>query len=477
MEDKFFDKARESGLFSPGDRILVAFSGGADSAALLHLLVKTAAKLEITLAACHVHHGIRGEEAKRDARFAAGVCDKLRVPFYLRRVDVPAYAAKCGRGIEESARILRYQSLEEVAALDQADKIATAHTQNDQVETMLFHLIRGSGLAGLSGMAPVRGRLVRPLLWCTRAEIEAYCREERIAYIEDSTNADIRYSRNRIRQRIVPAMTQINPAFVQNAARLMALASEENAYLERLAAAQCDSLICRNKAEGMDGAAGYDVGGLRALDPVLRRRVLIQLVRKHTGLTADRAMIERCERLVAVGQTSSRSDLAGGYEGYLAYGRLYFRLKPTPAAPAAGPLHGPIPLHMGDNALWHGKKVRLHLINRQEYEKIHRKFIKNVLSYDKIKGILSARSRVSGDVAAFFTRRGRKKLKKWLIDEKIPQSCRDDLAILCDEDGIVWVEGFGSVLRAAPTGSGQLIWIEIEGDGQHASGRGEDFTQ
>ena len=261
MEQKVLQYLRENDLLRGGDDVTVALSGGADSAALLWCLRKLAPALGIRLRAAHFHHGLRGPEADRDAEFCRELCARWEIPFLLGRGDAAAEAAKTGRSLEEAARVLRYAFLEQNAP----GLIATAHNADDNVETLLMHLLRGTGPRGLGGIPPRRGRVIRPLLSCTRAEILALLDREGLPHVEDSSNAGDDCLRNRLRHRVIPLLRRENPKLAGTVGRTAALVRAEDACLSRLAA---------EAAEGCRAGEGWSVSGLLALDPVLRSRIL-----------------------------------------------------------------------------------------------------------------------------------------------------------------------------------------------------------
>ena len=215
-----------------GARVLCAVSGGADSMCLLALLLQTGA---YELAAAHFEHGIRGEESLRDCAFVESYCRDRGVPCFVGRADVPALAAKSGLGLEEAARKLRYAFLERTAEEEGYDFIATAHSADDNAETVLFHLARGTGPAGLCGIPARRGKIIRPLLALTRAEIEEALAASGTPHVEDSTNQDESYSRNRIRRAVMPVLKELNPAFPEAVARMSRLLRRDEECLDALA--------------------------------------------------------------------------------------------------------------------------------------------------------------------------------------------------------------------------------------------------
>ena len=199
------------GMLPDGAAVLIALSGGADSMALLHAMRALAPAHGWRLAAAHLNHGLRGDEAERDEAFVQSWCARWNVPLHVKRADVAAEAAARGEGVEEAGRRIRYAFFEELCASHGYDRIATAHTASDNVETLLLHLARGSGVRGLGGIRPVLGRRIRPLLGVSREAIESYCRENDVPFVTDSTNFDTAYCRNLLRHEAVPALRRVNP--------------------------------------------------------------------------------------------------------------------------------------------------------------------------------------------------------------------------------------------------------------------------
>ncbi|MBD9243875.1 MAG: tRNA lysidine(34) synthetase TilS, partial [Clostridiales bacterium] len=233
---------------TPGARVLCAVSGGVDSMYLLYRMTELAAQRGFTVGCAHFNHGLRGAESDRDEAFVRTQCAHLGVPFYAGRGDV---ASVRGMGTEGAARQLRYAFLTDCAAAHGYDWIATAHTADDNAETLLLNLARGCGLRGLTGIPPQRGKLLRPMLDTTRAEAEAYLAAHGIAHVEDSTNASDAYARNRVRHHAVPALESVNAAFMQHAADTAALLREDERFLSGLAA---EFLAGQTPAQGIPTA-------------------------------------------------------------------------------------------------------------------------------------------------------------------------------------------------------------------------------
>ena len=249
-------------LIRPGDGVVVGLSGGPDSVFLLYALHTLQPRMDFTLRAVHVHHGIRGAEADRDEAFSEKLCAKLDIPFQAVHVAAPAYAARHGLSLEEAARILRYEALE--AARQQLGQtraawIAVAHHLDDQAETVLHNLVRGAGLRGLAGMENRRNHVIRPLLSIKREDILKWLKQYDIPYVTDSTNADPHYTRNRIRSTVLPELREINPEASAHIAHSAALLREADAYFHALALQYVDAhamlTVAPDSANAVDRSA------------------------------------------------------------------------------------------------------------------------------------------------------------------------------------------------------------------------------
>lgn len=444
MRDEVLRFCRENHLFSPGDRVTVALSGGADSMALLTVLCQLRDGLGITVCAAHYNHGLRPEEAQRDEDFVRDWCRTQNIPLSVGRGNVAGRAAQTGESTEEAARKLRYAFLLQAA---RGGKLATAHTADDNAETLLLHLLRGTGLRGLCGIPPRRETIVRPLLSVTRAQIETFLDENRIPHVEDSTNGEDHCVRNRLRHEVMPLLRRENPSFSRTLARTCGLLRQEEAYLSALAA--------QAEAQCVLPQGGYDCRALGALEPVLRRRVLLSALRRQGLEDPDAACISRLERLIFSHNPSGTVDLTGGRRARRSYDALL--LEPVAETPSFAP-------------------VRLCLPGRTELPELGLTvtgfFTKNSVFFQKTtttfyikcdmitETLWMARPRQPGD--RLRRRNGSRSVKRLMIDRKIPAHLRGRLPVItCDgRVAAVWGLGVDEDFRPLPGESALALTIE-----------------
>ena len=436
---------RREQLFAPGDRVLCAVSGGADSTAMLWCLHSLQAELGITLCAAHFHHGLRGAEADRDEAFVRALCAGLNIPLTVGRADVAAYAAEAGLSAETAAREKRYEFL---AALPH-DKLATAHTADDTVETVLLHLLRGSGLRGLCGIPPRRGTLVRPLLCVTHEQAIAYLQENGHSWVEDSTNSLPDCRRNRLRQRVIPLLRQEAPALSAQVLSTTALLREEDAFLDGLAAQVLQS------AEAVPNI--WRIAPLNDAPPVLRRRALRLLTARFLPQDVSQRHIAALEALLTSPAPSAQIALPGGWIARRSYDTISMvREMQCQFAPTVLTVPGVTGL----------PSIGLKIFCKTEeiYKKSTNTPFHFAVKYGMItQSILQARPRRTGD--ALTLRSGHtRSLKKLLIDRKVPRPERDRMAVIAAGDVLLGVSGVG-VNHACAAEEGQpalLICIEKE---------------
>ncbi len=268
--------------------ITVALSGGADSVALLYSLYMLKNELKFSLSACHVNHNLRGEESDRDEMFVRRLCRMLDIPIYVKNIRVTDYVTK-HKSVELCAREIRYGFF---SSLYGKRYIATAHTASDNTETVLINMTRGTALSGVSGIPHRRGNIIRPIIECTREEIENFCTSNSLAYVTDSTNLSDDYTRNKLRHSVIPVLKQINPSVENAFTRLSELCSEDDSYLDSVAAAE-------KKRSENDGK--YDVKSLSRLAPCILRRI-VTMIFTENEIPVNLFAVESCMQIICNGQ-------------------------------------------------------------------------------------------------------------------------------------------------------------------------------
>ncbi|MBE6611850.1 MAG: tRNA lysidine(34) synthetase TilS [Ruminococcaceae bacterium] len=423
--------------------ILVGYSGGADSSALLRLLWEYCSKRGIYLCAVHVHHGIRGTEADRDAAFCKAQCEHLSVDFFCEYADVPTLAKESGRGIEETARDCRYAAFAKIAAADaRISHIATAHNADDQAETVLLHLIRGCGIDGLCGIPTERTldgvTVIRPLIGVSKCDIVGYCAENRIEYILDSTNSDTAYARNFVRHELLPGILHLNPSALTAISRMTAALSEDSEYLASEAAA----FFAENVRENAIDAAVL----AHAPRPIAARTVAM-LFAQLSEKMPERVHIDAVLALASAENGASVS-LPDGITATKHNGTLRLS-RETTASPFCYPLKPGINrFSEPDFAVYLTKRGASGADFKKDNEylkNIYKLSIHTSVNSAKIKGELFVRSRMDGDAYRYggMTRR----IKKLCNDRGLSAVMRAHLPMICDGDGILWVPGFGTADR------------------------------
>ncbi len=401
-----FCKANE--LLSKGDRVVCAVSGGADSMALLWAMYLLKDTYDLKLSAAHFDHGLRGEESAGDAAFVEQFCKDYGIAFFMGKGSV----CSGPKGLEAAARDARYAFLQTLPG-----KIATAHTADDNAETVLMHLVRGTGLKGLGGIAPSRDRLIRPMLGITRQEVLDFLEQYSIPYRDDSSNATDDFLRNRLRHHVLPLLKAENPAFAENTSAMAMRLRLDDAFLEQQIS-HTDS-----------------VTRLRQLEPALLSRALTDFLEENGVPEPSSAHIQMVQSIVFSDNPSAAADLPGGVRIAREYDRL-IRLETKPAI-LQQILNCPGQVVFGD--------VQISCAFTQEkYFQFDRFTVQPV-------GTVVVRSRQAGDTMRLSG--GSKKLKELFVDRKIPAALRDRIPVVADDLGILGVYGFGANLdRIASNG-------------------------
>ncbi|MBE6728515.1 MAG: tRNA lysidine(34) synthetase TilS [Ruminococcaceae bacterium] len=413
---KVLNTISSNSLLGEYKHIIVACSGGADSVALLHSLIELRDELNITVSAAHFNHLIRGAEAERDEEFVRELCRKYDITFFSGSGDVPAFAKQNAMSMELAARKLRYEFLN---GLCEDALIATAHTASDNLETVLFNLVRGTGLDGLCGIPLKRGRFIRPLIDCTREEIEDYCKENGLVFVTDSSNLSDEYTRNRIRHLIVPKLKEINPAVEAAVGRCCKNLREERQSQLCVAERYFETAL----KNGMLSLEGFD-----ELSCAVAKRVL----RMYCDTCSLDAEALHLERLYGICKNGGKCSMPNNLSAVCKDGVLSFETQEK---------------EKDVEFLTEITQENVDFSNCSQ--KIHNLLLNNSVDCDKIIGKPYFRTRLPGDTFKLRKGSGTKTLKKLFNEFKIPICERKNLPLLCDEKGIIWIYRIGAAGRVS----------------------------
>lgn len=438
----------EHNLITPGQSVLVALSGGPDSVALLHLLVSFRDEWKLRLGAVHVNHRIRKREATRDEKFCEELCERLQIDLTIATEDIPARAKRLKKGVEETGREFRYEFFEFLAEEDDYDTVALGHHQNDQVETILFRLLRGTGRTGLMGMPVRRGPFVRPLLDISKEAILEYLDGHGLDFCVDSSNSNIDYRRNYIRQKLLPLIRkEINPSVDRALLSLEQLLSDEESYFERQTARIGKRLVTCTPGGKIELARR----GYSRYDNALRRRVLRHILADFAGGTLpDRDSIERLDDFCL--KPGKRISLSNGIDATALPDRIVLHRRE--AEPFEHGLEIDVATRIGYPALQivarAVAKGRAGAVKSQDRHRIQ-------VDFDKVEPPLTVRSIEPGDRFRPLGLKGVKKVGNFLTDRKVPKVYRDEIPVVCDRKGIIWLVGFEIAERVKRTSSTKKV--------------------
>ena len=424
------------GMLSGIKSVAVGVSGGADSMCLIDILSRIKDEYGITLKAVHINHNIRGAEALSDAEHVKTYCKKNGVEFLLFNVDVPSLSKKLGISEEECGRKVRYDCFAKAGC----DAVATAHTMSDSVETVIFNLARGTGSKGLTGIPATRKpNIIRPLIDCTRAEIEKYCKDNYIAFVTDSTNLTDDYKRNYIRHNIVPALSEINASAVNAVAKSAEILSEESDFIQN-----CAYDLLREAA----GEDGYLIRAFLSAHSAVRKRALRILLGERMSKTVEYKHVILSEEVIM--GIRGKAELSENI--FVSVQNDKFLVCENDSVSDSWLSD------ITDNTF------------RSPYAQY--KFVRsenpNGIDMDKIKNKLVATSRKDGDRIYIKKRKITKSLKKAFNEMKIPATVRNEIAVLRDGENIVWVEGIGTDGNYLPDKNSKNVFSVIKDVGKNA---------
>ena len=479
--EKFIQKYH---MLTCGDKVIAGVSGGADSVCLFLMLLEVREKIGFDLIAVHVHHGLRGEAADQDQRFVEALCEQHRIPLEIFRVNLESIAKKRKQSLEEAGRMVRREAFDSVCKKYGGNKIALAHHQNDNAETLLWNLSRGTGLDGLGGIRPVNGKFIRPLLCMNRKEIEEYLAKRKQSYCIDETNAGTDYTRNKLRHLILPILEeQVNSAAVRHMNETMEQIWELQEYMQEQVEAAYQECVQEHfeKAcwiqiqqksfetfpelikkmvirKGME-----QVGGKKRDLSHKHVDVMMELMNKQVGRTLDLPYEMHAKR---------------NYEGIrLEKQRTYSfgeEKKAEIMQECMSELNIPGETILADRNL----KLRCKILEKPKnlsIKDIPQKIYTKWFDYGIIKSSLYIRTRQAGDTIVIDEKGHQKKLKNWFVDEKIPKEVRDSQLLLAENNEILWVLGHRmSQAYQVKQSTKWILQIEVEtykSDGGKENGR------
>nr|WP_296956020.1 tRNA lysidine(34) synthetase TilS [uncultured Mediterraneibacter sp.] len=452
--EQFIEKQN---MIQPGDRIVTGVSGGADSICLLVILCRLRERLGFEVEVCHVNHCLRGADADADEAYVKQICGQLQVPCHIFRKNVELIAKNGKQSLEEAGRMVRHRAFEEICEKNRCTKIATAHHQQDNAETILMNLARGTGLKGICGIRPVYGERIRPLLCLTREEIELYLEKEKIHFCTDETNAEDEYTRNRIRHHVLPVLEQeVNRRTVRHLNELGEQAEEVMEYLEK----QTDKAwaVCTELRES--GAVFLREDRISELSKVIKKllvrraictvagsekdielvhvQMLLSLFERQVGRSANlpyRIKAERIYEGILMKKEAEQRDISRDKKSWNSTENS--RKKETEQVTELR-IPGEICLEKT------GQRIVCEICPVEDVtnaKEMPQKSYTKCFDYDIIRSSLCARYRRPGDYLTIDSRGGRKKLKSYFIDEKIPREEREKLLLIAEGNHIVWIPG------------------------------------
>ena len=448
----YFHRRVRDSLMSAGMKgksLVVAVSGGPDSLGLLHSLHSLQAELQLTLHGAHLDHCLRGEASEADATYVRSIFESLRIPHTLEKADVASYQASHSVSLEQAARIVRYDFLASVARRENADAVAVGHTADDQAETVLMHIIRGSGLTGLQGMEMIATRrcdegdiqIFRPMLSIARHETVEYCRSSGLEPREDESNLLLEFTRNRVRHQLLPSLEQFNPAVRDALVRLASSTRHDLSFIEREVDARWQSI-----AKVEEGRVSLRIDDLKGLDPAIQSHLVRRAVGSVKGDLEDLHQVHSDDMLRLIdGPAGKALDLPGGIKFTVGYDVVTIAARqqddclfPRIAGEQAIRTHGETQFsgwRITANIIQSGAEIRTARLQAASDD------FSATLNINVAEDGLVVRGRKDGDRFQPLGMKGHKKLQDFMVDAKIPRDLREGVPIVASSGGIVWIVG------------------------------------
>ncbi|MBP1924215.1 tRNA(Ile)-lysidine synthase [Sedimentibacter acidaminivorans] len=425
----------QNNLINQGDNVLIGFSGGPDSVFLFHNLRLLKETLSFNLYASHINHMYRGEDADHDEDFVRALCIQYGVKLFVKRKNATEYANELHVTEEEAGRILRYNFFRDNLKSIGGGKIAVAHNLNDQAETVLQRIIRGTGIDGLGAMSLVKDDIIRPILNVKRSVIEKYLKENRYEFCTDKTNTQAIYGRNKIRLNLIPYLEkEFNPNIQNTLFRMSEIMDKDSKIIEKYINIKYQDILLKEN----ENEIFFDLYKLKNMEDYEVGRIVrkaIELLKGHAN-NIEMKHIEYANEFIRNGKTGKKIDLSEGLIVEISYNNLVIRKNIEKVEHFEYNIKVDLPLHIREI----GKTIVCEILESSDYVFNNKKSFS--IDYDKIIGNLVARNRISGDNIIPCGMTGRKKLKDIFIDMKVPAEKRDKTLIIADESNIIWVEGY-----------------------------------
>ncbi len=459
--DKVMDCIQKYEMIGHDDAVLIGVSGGIDSITLLYSLYFLKDDLKCSLVVAHANHGLRGEQSDREAEFVRKIAGDLKLPSAIEKIDVLGYMAEKGLSKQVAARELRYAFFEKAARQYSANKIALGHNADDQAETVLMRLLRGSGAKGIAGIKPVRdGKIIRPLIEISRDEIIEFVKEKELKYVEDSSNLEPYYLRNKIRLNLIPLLKEeYNPNIVETLREVSEIIKDEDEFLESYCSTILSDIIQSKGNEAIE----IDTLKLKNFHIAIRRRILRVALKMLKGdlLKISAIHIEGILNSINKGFSGKSLNLPDVIQAIYEYGKLRFKIQDSRFK--VNKIEFDVPLKIPGEAVLSKPKYKFatEIISPEEFhrdssvapllqnddlkrchsERSEESKFTAFFDMDKIKGALRVRNRIEGDIFHPSGMKGSKKLKEFFIDEKIPRRERNSIPLIVSGNTILWIVG------------------------------------
>ena len=457
ISDKIHDTIKKFKMFESTKKILVGVSGGADSICLLHFLESIKEIYDIQIFAVHINHSIRGDEAKRDQNFVKNFCEEIKVPFYLEKVDIPKMSLEMKIGMEECGRNIRYKIFNDIAKKIGA-KIATAHTLSDSIETVFLNMTRGCSINGICGIPAVRDKIIRPLIYLSRDEVESYCRKYNLDYVYDSSNGCKDYNRNKVRLEIIPSLKKINPSFEKCFKRFIDSISEDRNCLKNISEDEYKKCLILNEQHK------YDVKDIRKLPFSIKNRVIYKILENMSRKKdLESRHINLISEMISNGKNGCIT-LHSGIEVCVNGDILYKKDSKN-----IGKKNIKWEYELKDiNFLTPlGITFIIKVVKKEEFNILNIKMYKNIvgiLDYDKVPKGSIFRNRREKDIFTPVGRGVTKSIKKLFNELKILSVNRYNIPMIAFENKVIWIYGVGESELFKVDKDTQNIALILEGE-------------